>query len=113
MVTQQSIESTPWQMLLSSQESSSIQIENDTIKFFRTKKLLQINIDNKLKFGGSACQKAYRKLNSVARINYIELSKRQIFINEFFKAKFNYYPTIWMFHSHSMNDKISRLYERL
>ena len=64
-------------LLLSSQESSSIQIENDTIKCSRTKKLLRINIDNKLKFGGSSYQKVNRKLNAVARItNYIELSKR-------------------------------------
>ena len=30
----------------------------------------------------------------------------------FFKAKFNYCPVIWMFHSRSLNNKIYRLHER-
>ena len=30
----------------------------------------------------------------------------------FLKAQFNYCPVIWMFHSHSLNNKINRLQER-
>ena len=75
-------------LLLSTQDSSSIQIENYRIKYSKTKKLLGINIDNKLKFYvlvGSLCQNANIKLNAVARItNYMELPKRRILMNAFF-----------------------------
>ena len=30
----------------------------------------------------------------------------------FFKLQFNHCPTIWMFHSQSLNNKIKRLHER-
>ena len=39
-----------WHLLLSTQESASIPVENFTIKSSKAKKLLGINIDNKLKF---------------------------------------------------------------
>ena len=69
-------------LLLSSQEITSIQIESFTINCSKIKKLLGINIDNKLEFdvyGGSIGQKANRKLNVFARItNYMELPKRRI-----------------------------------
>ena len=53
-------------LLLSTQESASIQVENFTIKSSKAKKLLGINIDNKLKFDihvASIYQKANRKLS--------------------------------------------------
>lgn len=38
----------------------------------------------------------------LARITkYVELPKRRILINTYFKSQFNYYTAIWMFHSHS------------
>ena len=100
---------------LSTQESASIQVENFTIKGSKAKKLLGINIDNKLKFDihvESIYQKANRKLNALGRItNYMELHKRRILMNAFFKSQFNYCPTIWMFHNRSLNNKINRLHE--
>ena len=42
----------------------------------------------------------------------MELPKRRIFMNAFFKAQFNYCPIIWMFHSRCLNNKINRLHER-
>ena len=42
----------------------------------------------------------------------MELHKRRILMNAFFKAQFNYCPAIWMFHSHTVNSKINRLHER-
>ena len=81
------------QLLLSTQESASIQVENFTIKSSKAKKLLGINIDNKLKFDihvESIYQKANRKLNAAGRItNYMELPKRRILMNAFFKSQFN------------------------
>ena len=41
----------------------------------------------------------------------MELNKRRILMNAFFKAQFNYCPAIWMFHSHTVNNKINRLRE--
>ena len=42
----------------------------------------------------------------------MELPKRRILMNAFFKAQFNYCPIIWMFHSPYLNNKINRLHER-
>ena len=95
-------------LLLSTQECASIQVENFTIKSSKEKKLLGINIDNKLKFDirvESIYQKANRKLNALGRItNYMELPKRRILMNAFFKSQFNYCLTIWMFHNRSLNN---------
>ena len=41
----------------------------------------------------------------------MELPKRRILMNAFFKAQFNYCPIIWMFHSRCLNNKINRLHE--
>ena len=55
-----------------------------------SKKLLEVNLDNNLKFDihvKSIYQKANRKLNALARIaNYMELPKRSILMNAFFKS---------------------------
>ena len=59
------------------------------------------------------CQKADKKLNAFARVtNYMELTKRRILMNAFFKAQFSYCPAVWMFHNSSLNNKINRLHER-
>ena len=34
-------------------------------------------------------------------------------MSSFFNSQFNYCPLVWMFHSHSINNKINRLHERL
>ena len=77
-------------LFLSTQESTSVQVENFTIKSCKAKKLLGINIDNKLKFDfhvESIYQKANRKLNALGRVrNYTELPKRRILMNAFFKS---------------------------
>ena len=88
-------------LLLSTQEEENIQIANTTIKCSKSKKLLRIVLDNKLKFDkhvDNICQKASKKLNALARVtNYMELPKIRILMNAFFKAKLNYCPTVWMF----------------
>ena len=42
----------------------------------------------------------------------MELLKRHILVNAFFKAQFNFCPAVWMFHNRSLNNKINRLHER-
>ena len=90
--------------------------ENSTIKCSKVKKLLGVHVDHKLKFDihvETICKKAHRKLGALSRIiNYMELPKRRILMNAFFKAQFNYCPIIWMFHSCCLNNKINRLHER-
>ena len=101
---------------MSSHEDANIQIANVTIKSSTSKKLLGVTIENKLKFDKhveNICQKASRKLNDLARlVNYMDLPKRRILIHGFFNAQFDYCPTIWMFHSRSLNNKVNRLHER-
>ena len=41
----------------------------------------------------------------------MELPKRRILMNVFFKAQFNHCPIIWMFHSRCLHNKIVRLHE--
>ena len=82
----------------------------------RFPKLLEITLDDKLKFDKhveNICQKASKKLNALARVtNHIQLPKRRILMNAFFKAQFNYCPAVWMFHNRSLKSKISRFHER-
>ena len=40
--------------------------------------------------------------------DYMEIPKRRILMNAFFKGQFNYCPVVWMFHSCSLNNKINR-----
>ena len=104
-------------LLLSSPDDNSlIQIENSTIKCSKVKKLLGVHIVYKPKSDShveTICKKAHRKLSALSRVtNYMELPKNCILMNPFFKAHFNYFPIIWMFHSHCLNNGINRLHER-
>ena len=103
-------------LLLTTYEEANIRIANTTIKCSKSKKLLGIILDNKLKFHKNCeniCQKASKKLNALARVtNYMELPKRRILMNAFFKAQFNYCPGVWMFHNRLLDNKINRLHER-
>ena len=98
-------------LLLSIQEEANIQIADRTIKYSKSKILLGIVLDNKLKFDKhveNIRQKASKKLNALARVtNYMELPKRRILMNAFFRAQFNYCPAVWMFHNCSLNNKIN------
>ena len=102
-------------LLLSIQEEANIQIADRTIKYSKSKILLGIVLDNKLKFDKhveNICQKASKKLNAFAKAtNYTKLPKRRILMNACFKAQFNHCPAVWMFHNRSLN-KINRLHER-
>ena len=82
---------------MNTQENTCIQIEFFTVKYCKTKTLLEININSKSKFHvdvGIIDQEANRKLNALAKINYIGLPKYRILLNGFFTKQFNYCPTI-------------------
>ena len=77
---------------------------------------MEVMIDNKLMFDyhvSDMCKKANRKINALARIApFININKRRILMNSFFRSQFNYCPLIWMCHSRTNNRKINRLHER-
>ena len=56
---------------------------------------------------------ASRKIHAITRVTpFMNLSKRLLLMNSFFKAQFNYCPLIWMCHSRESNRKINQLHER-
>ena len=89
---------------------------NFNIKNSFSEKLLGITFDGKLKFSNhieDICKKATRKLNVLSRIvPYMDISRRKILMNVFFRSQFNYCPLIWMCYNRSLNHKINRLHER-
>ena len=42
----------------------------------------------------------------------MDISRRKILMNVFFRSQFNYCPLIWMCYNRSLNHKINRLHER-
>ena len=93
-----------------------IEIENIKIYNTKCKKLLGINIDNKLSFDDHVtelCKKASQKLHALARIShFMDRKQRQIVINSFIYSQFGYCPLVWMFHSRKLNNRINKIHER-
>ena len=64
------------------------------------------DIDYKLNFDEHVkilCSKANNDLRALARATPSD-EKKKILMNSFFGAQFNYYPLIWMLHSHRNNN---------
>ena len=103
-------------LLVSTNETVKIQVENYNIANSKCEKLLGINVDHNLNFDkhlSELCKKASRKINALSRITpYMNVSKKRILMNAFFKSQFSYCPLIWMCHSRANNNKINRLHER-
>ena len=81
-----------------------------------TEKLLEIQTDSDLNFDehiSSICNKVAKKMNVLSRlVNYMSLYKRRMVMKAFIESQFNYWSLIWMFHSRTLNNKITRLHER-
>ena len=103
-------------LIVSSDDSTEIQVGESVIKNTTCEKLLGIKIDNKLTFDehiSGLCKKAANKLRALARVtSYMSLPKKKLLLNSFFNAQFNYCPLVWMLHSRSNNNKIKHLHER-
>ena len=103
-------------LLVSTNEKIKINIGDFSIENSDCEKLLGVKIDNKLTFDyhvSDMCKKANRKINALARIApFININKRRILMNSFFRSHFNYCPLIWMCHSQTNNRKINRLHKR-
>ena len=103
-------------LLVSSDESCTVKIEDFSIKNSTEEKLLGVKFDSNLSFEGhvtSLCKKASQKLHALARIShYMDLNKRRSLLKAFITFQFSYCPLIWMIHSRNLNNKINRLHER-
>ena len=81
-----------------------------------TQKLLGVKFDKKLTFDDhifDICKKADRKISVLARVRrYMGIATKRILMNDFFTSQFSYCPLVWMCHSCTNNNKISRLHER-
>ena len=103
-------------LLVSTNNTVKIKIGNFDITNSKSEKLLGVKFDHKLSFDdhiSELCKKASRKIHALSRVaSYMNISKRRILMNAFFKSQFSYCPLVWMCHSRANNGKINRLHER-
>ena len=103
-------------LLISTNETVKIKVGNYDITNSKCEKLLGVNFDHKLNFDkhlSELFKKACKKINALSRITpYMNVFKKRILLNAFFKSQFSYCPLIWMCHSRTNNNKINRLHER-
>ena len=82
----------------------------------KSEKLLGVKFDHKLSFNdhiSEICKKATRKIHALPRAApYVNISKRHILMNAFFRSQFSYCLLVWMCHSLANNDKINRIHDR-
>ena len=57
------------------------------------------------------CKKASQKLNTLARIFFMDLFKCQVIMKEYINSQFGYSPLVWMIHSPSINNEINCIHE--
>ena len=86
------------------------------IKNTECEKLLGIKVDCGLKFENyldGVIKKASNKINAFSRVApFMNLLKKKMFMNYFFKSQFSYCPLVWMCHSRTINNEINHLHER-
>ena len=102
--------------LVSTSKEGSLNVNNFNIKNSDCEKLFGVKFDSKLRFDQhitDLCRTASRKIHALARVTpFMNLSKRRLLMNSFFKTQFNYCPLMWMCDSRENNRKINRLHER-
>ena len=78
--------------------------------------LLGMKIDNRLEFDtyiSQICKKAANQLNALYRLrNYLNPKQREVLVNSFILANFNYCPIVWHFCSCENTAKLERLHKR-
>ena len=103
-------------LLVSTNNTVKMKIGNFGVTNSKSEKLLGVKFDHKLSFNdhiSELCKKASRKIHALSRVaSYMNISKRRILMNAFFKSQFSYCPLVWMCHSRANNGKINRLHER-
>ena len=103
-------------LILSTDEPFSINVDNEVIKSSNNKKLLGINLNNRIGFdthAGNICNRVSKKLPALARISqFMNIHKRGMTMKAFLASEFGYCPLVWMFHSRKLNSRINTLHER-
>ena len=103
-------------LILSTDEPLTINIDNEVIKNSNNKKLLGINLNNRLGFDthvANICSRVSKKLHALARISqYMSIHKRRMTMKAFIASEFGYCPLVRMFHSRKLNSRVNKLHER-
>ena len=103
-------------LLVSTNNTAKIKIGNFDITNSKSEKLLGVKFDYKLSFDdhiSELCKKARRNIHALSRVaSHMNISKKRILMNAFFKSQFSYCSLVWMCHSRANNCKINRLHER-
>ena len=103
-------------LLVSGKNNVTMNASGFKIKNTECKKLLGIKVDSGLKFENyldGVIKKASNKINALSRVTpFMNLSKKKMLTNSFFKLQFSYCPQVWMCHSRTVNKKINYLHER-
>ena len=94
-------------LILSTDEPFSINIDNEIIKNSNNKKLLGINLNNRLDFDSHVANignRVRKELHVLARISqYMNSDKRRMKMKAFIASELGYCPLVWMFHSRKLN----------
>ena len=102
--------------LVSTSQEVGLNVNNFKIKNSDCEKFLGVKFDSKFRFDqhiADLYRRASRKIHALAKVMpFINLSRRHLLMNSFFKTQFNNCPLIWMCHSRENNTKINRLHER-
>ena len=103
-------------LLVSTNNTVNIRVENFYTKNSDCEKLLEVNFDHKLTFNihiSDSCKKASEKFHAITKVtSYMNISKRRIIINALLKSQFSYYSLVWMSYNCVDHNKINRLHER-
>ena len=79
-------------------------------------KLLGLEIDSKLNFDKhitQLCKKSASQLNALCRLNsFLNMDQKNILVNSFIYANFNYCPLVWHFCSKKSMNKIEKIQYR-
>ena len=94
----------------------TLNIDGNQVTPEKSVKLLGINIDNKLSFDehlSSLCKKASNQLNVIGRLHRdLGFKEKEVLINSFAYANFNYCPLIWHFCSAKSVREIEQIQTR-
>ena len=96
--------------------NTPINVKDKIIHSESSVKLIGVTIDDHLKFDihiDKLCKKSSGQLNQLFRLKrYIDFSERQVCVNSFIFANFNYCPLVWHHTSSKSTNKMEKIQER-
>ena len=96
-------------LLVSTNNTVKIKILNFDKTNSKSEKLLGVKYYNKLSFDdhiSELCKKIRKNINALSRVVlYMNISKRRILVDAFFKSQYSYCPLVWMCHTCANNGK--------